>query len=75
MTEARPSAATATNAPPQVAVLGARHSMPHSPDVCPPRLSALIQRCWSTEPRRRPLCSEVVAELEALLLQETPADQ
>ena len=37
------------------------------PPRCPPRLAALIERCWVTEPRQRPQCSEVVAELQTIL--------
>ena len=71
----------------QVAVLRARNPIPPPPEraggdgsgvssgvsgsSCPVRLAALIERCWATEPRSRPACTEVVAELEVILLEET----
>jgi pole hole protein len=32
----------------------------------PPRLQALIQRTWDSVPHKRPLASEVVAELQSI---------
>lgn len=32
-------------------------------DDCPPALTALLQRCWDSEPRKRPAMAAVVAEL------------
>jgi hypothetical protein len=51
----------------QVAVLKARNPIPNDPAVCPPRLASLIARCWITEPRLRPPCSEVVSELLSII--------
>ena len=34
---------------------------------CPPALLALVQRCWDSEPRRRPGMPAVVVELERIV--------
>ncbi len=52
----------------QVAVLRTRNPLPaDDPEACPPRLAALIERCWATDPRSRPDADHVVSELEAML--------
>ncbi|KAL4423545.1 hypothetical protein ABPG77_006568 [Micractinium sp. CCAP 211/92] len=48
---------------------------PPVPEDCPPRLAALMQRCWDADPQARPDTGEVIRELLALgksLFRATP---
>ncbi|WIA30079.1 hypothetical protein OEZ86_000174 [Tetradesmus obliquus] len=43
---------------------------PLLPPSTPPRLAALIRRCWQEEPRQRPRAAAVAAELQQLMQEE-----
>lgn len=40
---------------------------PTTSEDCPPRLAALMQRCWDDSPSKRPEFTEIVPELEAII--------
>jgi len=40
---------------------------PVIPDHCPPDLIRLMQKCWATEPLKRPSCAEVVKFLDHMI--------
>ena len=39
---------------------------PHVPETCDPDWRALMERCWSSEPRERPNFTEIADELRAM---------
>ncbi|WIA30080.1 hypothetical protein OEZ86_000175 [Tetradesmus obliquus] len=43
---------------------------PLLPPSTPPRLAALIRRCWQEEPRQRPRAAAVAAELQQMMQEE-----
>ncbi|KAJ0692999.1 putative protein kinase TKL-Pl-4 family [Helianthus annuus] len=43
---------------------------PNIPVNCPTSLARLIQRCWDTDPRKRPEMKDVVVELENIMKSE-----
>lgn len=45
------------------------HFRPPIPAHCPPRLSSLIQRCWTHDPPARPTFVEIINELNDILLE------
>ena len=44
------------------------------PESCPPRVAALMKSCWSLDPEQRPSASQVVTELEDILLNSPPLE-
>jgi serine/threonine protein kinase len=44
------------------------------PDNCPPRVAALMKACWALNPDDRPSATQVVAELEDILLSSPPLE-
>jgi len=51
--------------------VGRDDQRPSIPDFTPPKIKEIIQKCWATEPTKRPEFGEVHELLEQILLEQT----
>lgn len=48
---------------------------PPVPEACDPEWTALMERCWSSEPRERPDFTEIASELRSMAAKLPPKGQ
>jgi len=59
-----------TSAAQIIVAVAMRKERPEIPRNCPALMTRLIADCWHDDPRQRPTCSEILRQLEFMLLHE-----